>query len=106
MGAFDLLQERGAFAREADGRYRVDLGNRQGAVDAPSAKFLTLQGERDPSGARAVLNRDRPGLAVAAYHAPDHLWRIPALLVTHDCDDLPDGGRLLTIDQHGGIHAG
>lgn len=31
-------------------------------------------------GARAVLNRDRPGLAVAAYHAPDHLWRIPALL--------------------------
>ena len=32
--------------------------------------------------------------------------RIPALLVTHDCDDLPDGGRLLTIDQHGGIHAG
>ena len=57
MGAFDLLQERGAFARAAEGRYRVDLGNRQGAVDAPSAKFLTLQGERDHSGARAFLNQ-------------------------------------------------
>jgi len=31
-------------------------------------------------GARAVLNRDKPGLAIAAYHAPEHLWRIPALI--------------------------
>lgn len=31
-------------------------------------------------GARAILNRDKPGLAIAAYHASEHLWRIPALI--------------------------
>jgi FkbM family methyltransferase len=40
-------------------------------------------------GAHAVLNRDKPGLAIAAYHAPDHLWRIPALL-----DSLCPGYRI------------
>lgn len=31
-------------------------------------------------GARAIINRDKPGLAIAAYHAPEHLWTLPALL--------------------------
>lgn len=57
MAAFNFLQERGAFAREADGRYRVDLAKMQGAVDALSAKILTLQGDGDYAGARAFLDQ-------------------------------------------------
>ena len=57
MVAFNFLQERGAFAREADGRYRVDLAKIQGAVDALSAKILTLQGDGDYAGARAFLDQ-------------------------------------------------
>lgn len=33
-------------------------------------------------GARALLQRTRPILAICAYHATDHLWRIPLLI--HD----------------------
>ncbi|HWS78255.1 MAG TPA: Zn-dependent hydrolase [Thermomonas sp.] len=57
MAAFNFLQERGAFAREADGRYRVDMAKMQGAVDALSAKILTLQGDGDHAGARAFLDQ-------------------------------------------------
>lgn len=57
MAAFNFLQERGAFARETDGRYRVDLAKMQGAVDALSAKILTLQGDGDAAGARAFLDQ-------------------------------------------------
>ena len=31
-------------------------------------------------GARRIIERDRPFLAVAAYHSCDHLWRIPLML--------------------------
>lgn len=31
-------------------------------------------------GARGVLERDHPFLAVAAYHFPDHLWKLPLTL--------------------------
>jgi hypothetical protein len=58
MAAFNFLQERGAFSREVDsGRYRVDLARMQGAVDALSAKILTLQGDGDYAGARAFLDQ-------------------------------------------------
>ena len=57
MAAFNFLQEGGAFAREADGRYRVDLAKMQEAVDALSAKILTLQGDGDYAGARAFLDQ-------------------------------------------------
>ena len=57
MAAFNFLQERGAFTREADGRYRVDFAKMGGAVDALSAKILTLQGDGDHAGARAFLDQ-------------------------------------------------
>jgi len=31
-------------------------------------------------GAEATLRRNRPGLAVALYHKPEHLWEIPLWL--------------------------
>ncbi len=58
MAAFNYLFEQGAFAREGDtGRYRVDFGKMQAAVDSLSAKILTLQGDGDYAGAKAFLEQ-------------------------------------------------
>lgn len=58
MVAFNFLQEQGAFARDAaTGTYRVDFAKMRGAVDALSAKILTLQGDGDYAGAKAFLEQ-------------------------------------------------
>jgi hypothetical protein len=58
MAAFNFLQEQGAFTRDAaSGRYRVDHDRMRLAVDALSARILTLQGDGDHAGARAFLDR-------------------------------------------------
>ncbi|MEX0908198.1 MAG: hypothetical protein WDZ58_00425 [Gemmatimonadaceae bacterium] len=50
VAAFNFLQEMGAFARGADGKYRVDpVKMRQGA-DSLSRLILTLQGDGDYEG--------------------------------------------------------
>jgi FkbM family methyltransferase len=35
-------------------------------------------------GARALIQRDRPGLAICVYHRPSHLWQIPLLIQSWD----------------------
>ena len=67
MLAFNYLAERGAFTRdEASGHYRVDIPKMREAVDALSNEILTLQGDGNYQGAKA-LNTDlgiiRPTLA-------------------------------------------
>ncbi|MFP7723561.1 dipeptidyl-peptidase 3 family protein [Lysobacter sp. A3-1-A15] len=58
MAAFNFLQEQGAFSRDAaTGHYRVDFARMKPAVDALSAKILTLQGDGDHAGARAFLDQ-------------------------------------------------
>ncbi len=58
MAAFNFLQEQGAFSRDpATGHYRVDFEKMKPAVDALSAKILTLQGDGDHAGARAFLDQ-------------------------------------------------
>jgi hypothetical protein len=58
MIAFNFLQEQGAFARNpATGTYRVDFERMKKAVDALSAKILTLQGDGDYAGAQAFLEQ-------------------------------------------------
>ena len=58
MAAFNFLQEQGAFSRDAaTGRYRVDFAKMKPAVDALSARILTLQGDGDHAGARAFLDQ-------------------------------------------------
>ena len=55
MVAFNWLQREGAFSRdEATGLYRVDFDKMQVAVDSLSAKILTLQGDGDYAGAKAL----------------------------------------------------
>lgn len=58
MAAFNFLQQQGAFSRdETSGHYRVDFDQMKPAVDALSAKILTLQGDGDHAGARAFLDQ-------------------------------------------------
>lgn len=67
MVAFNFLREAGAFSRDpASGRYRVDVERMRAAVDALSAKILTLQGDGDYAGAKTLrdsLGRIEPELA-------------------------------------------
>lgn len=57
MVAFNWLEREGAFSRdEATGTYRVDYERMQAAVDSLSAKILTLQGDGDYEGAKALLD--------------------------------------------------
>jgi hypothetical protein len=55
MIQFNFFSERGAFARGADGRYRVDLERMREAVDELSGVLLILQGDGDHAGAGALL---------------------------------------------------
>lgn len=57
MVAFNWLQREGAFSRDPDtGHYRVDYDRMEAAVDSLSAKILTLQGDGDYEGAKALLD--------------------------------------------------
>ncbi|MCC6919541.1 MAG: FkbM family methyltransferase [Alphaproteobacteria bacterium] len=61
---------------------RIETLDRLFAADRVDFIKIDIEGH-DPAalmGARELLARDKPGLAVAAYHAPEHLWEIPALL--------------------------
>ena len=55
--AFNVLQDMGAFAREADGRYRVDFAKMREAADALSRGILTLQGNGDYAGVGQLYER-------------------------------------------------
>jgi hypothetical protein len=55
MIQFNHFSERGAFARGADGRYRVDLERMRAAVRELAGRILVLQGDGDHAGAGALL---------------------------------------------------
>lgn len=54
MIRFNFFAERGAFVREADGRYRVDFDRMRDAVNALSARLLTVQGDGDYAEAKRM----------------------------------------------------
>lgn len=56
MVAFNHLAEAGAFSRDASGQYTVDFNKMETAVNDLSARILTLQGDGDHAGARALLD--------------------------------------------------
>jgi FkbM family methyltransferase len=51
-------------------------------MDIEGAELQALE------GARRVIARDRPVLAICGYHTPDHLWRVPLYLKTLAPDSL------------------
>jgi hypothetical protein len=58
MVCFNFLQQQGAFARdETSGRYRVDFDKMALAVNGLSARILTLQGDGDYAGAKALQDQ-------------------------------------------------
>lgn len=66
MVRFNFFAERGAFTRDADGRYRVDFDKMREAMNALSAKLLTVQGDGDYAEARRMteaMGTIRPELA-------------------------------------------
>jgi hypothetical protein len=66
MLRFNFFADRGAFTRDAAGRYRVDMASMRRAMDELSARILTLQGDGDYAGVEkltAELGTTRPQLA-------------------------------------------
>jgi hypothetical protein len=55
--AFNFLERQGAFARGADGKYRVDFAKMRVASDSLSRRILVLQGDGDYAGV-GVLNSE------------------------------------------------
>lgn len=53
IAALNFLEKRGAFAREASGRYRVNFDRMKDAMDALSQTILVLQGNGDYEGVGA-----------------------------------------------------
>jgi len=56
MIRFNFFADRGAFIRDADGRYRVDFDKMRDAVNALSAKLLTVQGDGDYAEAKRMTD--------------------------------------------------
>ena len=76
MVCFNFFADQGAFARDpANGRYRVDYAKTEAAMQALSAKLLTIQGDGDYTAAAALtqemgvirpdLQKDLASLAAA-----------------------------------------
>jgi hypothetical protein len=55
MIRFNFFADRGAFTRDAQGFYRVDMAKMRAAVDALSATLLTLQGNGDYAGVQKLV---------------------------------------------------
>jgi hypothetical protein len=65
MLRFNFFADRGAFARDANGHYRVDMAKMRAAVDELSGVLLKLQGDGDYAGVRKLaqeLGVIRPAL--------------------------------------------
>jgi hypothetical protein len=56
MVAFNYLQRLGAFTREADGKYRVNVARMRAASDSLSRRILVLQGDGDYAGVGALYS--------------------------------------------------
>ena len=66
MIQFNYFSERGAFAQDEDGRYRVDLETMREAVRELASRILVIQGDGDRAAAAALLESHgviRAGLA-------------------------------------------
>jgi FkbM family methyltransferase len=63
-------------------RVRVDTLDHILAGQSPTFLKLDIEGAEYSAllGARELLHRTKPILAVCVYHRPDHLWNIPILL--------------------------
>jgi hypothetical protein len=55
MIRFNFFADRGAFARDAQGYYRVDMKKMRAAVDALSSTLLQLQGNGDYAGVQKLI---------------------------------------------------
>jgi hypothetical protein len=57
MVRFNFFADRGAFSRDDNGLYRVDMKAMRSAVDELSRVILTLQGDGDYAGAQDLVDK-------------------------------------------------
>ena len=57
MIRFNFFRDQGAFERQADGKYRVNVDRFRAAAEALSAKLLQLQGDGDYEGAARLVEQ-------------------------------------------------
>jgi FkbM family methyltransferase len=62
-------------------------------MDIEGAEYAALL------GARQMIEKHRPGLALSVYHRPEHLWTIPLLVRTW----LEGGSHYLRLHAHNGF---
>ena len=55
MIRFNFFAEQGAFSRNAQGQYSIDMDKMDAAIEALSRKILTLQGDGDYAGVEALV---------------------------------------------------
>jgi len=55
MVRFNYFADRGAFSRDANGLYRVDMAKMRKAMDELSADILKLQGDGNHAGVKELL---------------------------------------------------
>jgi FkbM family methyltransferase len=81
-----------ASALQESGRLRVQCGLLDEVLSGESVSFIKMDVEGAEAatlrGSRALIERCRPVLAVAAYHAQSDLWRLPLLLSSLSSDYL------------------
>lgn len=73
---------------DVNGSEKISVTNLDSVPQAASATLIKLNiegAEIDAlNGARSIIKRNRPKLAIAAYHRPDHLWKIAELIKEMD----------------------
>jgi hypothetical protein len=97
MIRFNFFAERGAFVRGEDGRYRVDFDKMHDAVNALSAKLLTVQGDGDYAEAKRMTET----LGVVKPQLAADLERLDAAKIPVDVR-FEQGLGVLGLEQYAG----
>lgn len=82
MVRFNYFADRGAFSRDANGHYRVDMAKMRKAMDELSSDILHLQGNGDYAGVKALLS----GLGVMQPQLTADLARLSARNIPVDVE--------------------
>lgn len=72
MIRFNFFKEKGAFLRDAEGRYKVDFSKMETAMNELSELILTLQGNGDYEGTDKLV-KERGGISTELQHDLDKL---------------------------------
>lgn len=89
--------EASAISRHGDGFVQCVALDDVTPTYAPNLIKMDIEGAEYDAllGARNIINKYLPGLAISIYHRPEHLWQIPLLI-----DDIAPGKYGFYIRSH------